>query len=482
MNAFMKCQLPLYLKLAFDEAARWKSYHQPNETTLAGNVQDIINALFDRIERAHGKVLVRHAFAYVTASKSGLTEPELEDLLSLDDTVLNDVYQYWTPPVRRLPPLLWIRIRSEINDYLIDRGADGTRVMYWYHRQFIEVAQQRYLQSDEAVEIHSKMSEYFLGTWSAKKKPYVDKSGAKNSMERLVAKQPLMFDTSLKNPVFNLRKLSELPFHLLRSHQNNKLVQECLGNFEFLLAKLRGLSLEHVLDDFSSYLEVKGEDGDVRLLFETLRLATYPLKREPKQLPSQLLGRMFKFLNREKKHPLVYKVLKEAQVCSIPYFIPNMKCLTAPGGALVSTIPLSGMSTDFISIAKDNKTIAITNNGGDGLNVKIVDCNNGRELRKFTLLEPLQMYRTNLNKISDVNLNHIFLAGSNTVYLLNTSTGKLEKSFQITDDDWFGYSSNTPICFPDDEKLLAVIGPDSLLVWRVEDTKKLHDIKIKGNS
>ena len=35
----------------------------------------------------HGKLLVSHALAYITASKSGLSESELEDLISLDDKV-----------------------------------------------------------------------------------------------------------------------------------------------------------------------------------------------------------------------------------------------------------------------------------------------------------------------------------------------------------------------------------------------------------
>ena len=48
-----------------------------------------------------------HALAYVTAAKSGVSETELEDLISLDDKVLDDIYQYHLPPVRRIPPLLW---------------------------------------------------------------------------------------------------------------------------------------------------------------------------------------------------------------------------------------------------------------------------------------------------------------------------------------------------------------------------------------
>lgn len=139
LRAFQNCQLPLYLKLAFDEACRWKSYTPISETRVESTVKEIISALFDRLERLHGKILVSHALGYITASKSGLTEPELEDLLSLDDTVLNDVYQFWTPPIRRMLPSLWFRIHADIGDYLIQRGANGVPVVYWYHRQFIEV-------------------------------------------------------------------------------------------------------------------------------------------------------------------------------------------------------------------------------------------------------------------------------------------------------------------------------------------------------
>ena len=35
----------------------------------------------------HGWMLVSHALAYVTASKNGVSEPEIEDFISLDDKV-----------------------------------------------------------------------------------------------------------------------------------------------------------------------------------------------------------------------------------------------------------------------------------------------------------------------------------------------------------------------------------------------------------
>ena len=68
---------------------------------------------------------------------------ELEDILSCDDEVLNDVYQWWEPPVRRLPPLLWVRIQTDLGPYLVERGLKGgTPVLSWYHRQFREAAEE----------------------------------------------------------------------------------------------------------------------------------------------------------------------------------------------------------------------------------------------------------------------------------------------------------------------------------------------------
>lgn len=70
-----------------------------------------------------GKILVSHAFGYISASKSGLKEPELEDLLSLDDIVFNDVYQFWTPPIKKTLPSLWFRIHADIGELSNSEGS-----------------------------------------------------------------------------------------------------------------------------------------------------------------------------------------------------------------------------------------------------------------------------------------------------------------------------------------------------------------------
>ena len=46
---------------------------------------------FARLERDHGEALVRRALGYITASRKGVTFNELEDLLSLDDMVMEEL-------------------------------------------------------------------------------------------------------------------------------------------------------------------------------------------------------------------------------------------------------------------------------------------------------------------------------------------------------------------------------------------------------
>ena len=52
----------------------------------------------------------------------------------------------------------------------VERGAGGSKVIYWYHRQFIETARKRYLTGDDVTAqqrklVHANIAEYFLGTW-----------------------------------------------------------------------------------------------------------------------------------------------------------------------------------------------------------------------------------------------------------------------------------------------------------------------------
>lgn len=67
-----------------------------------------------RLETKHGEVFVRSTLGYLTASKTGISASELLDVLSCDDVVLDDAFEFHIPPIRRLPPLLWTRLRLDL--------------------------------------------------------------------------------------------------------------------------------------------------------------------------------------------------------------------------------------------------------------------------------------------------------------------------------------------------------------------------------
>jgi len=223
LNAFKKCPYPLFLRLIVDLALKWHSYETVDAGDIADDMSGLISRIFDRLESRYGRLFVHHALAYITASKNGLSLVELEDILSCDDEVLDYIFKWWIPPFRRLPPLLWARVRDELGFYLAERGTDGVSAYGWYHRQFWETAEQRYLLAPFGSEQHSfrekahtAIADYFEGKW-ANGKLYVGKDKKEKVEDRKIPKQPFVLGGSRAvGRQINKRKLTELPHHLLK--------------------------------------------------------------------------------------------------------------------------------------------------------------------------------------------------------------------------------------------------------------------------
>lgn len=115
-SVFQQCSSPLFVQVCFEITKKWYSFTRP---FLPWSLEAIIEHFFISLEDEHGVIFVRHALAYVTAAKSGLSLTELEDILSCDDEVLNTVFEYWLPPFRRIPLLLWIRLQSSLRFFLV---------------------------------------------------------------------------------------------------------------------------------------------------------------------------------------------------------------------------------------------------------------------------------------------------------------------------------------------------------------------------
>ena len=289
LEAFSKNHQALFLKLLLDNAKLWHSYTQSEEIAISSTVQEAISLLFSKSEDKYGKVFVNHALGYLTAGKDGLSGIEMEDVLSCDDDVLNEIYQYHDPPVDgfiRIPSLMWSRLQYEIREYIVERQADGKSVMAWYHRQFWETAENRYLSTKEKRRmIHASLAKIYMTETTIRKTIKLNKRKGKviENADRQVTPQPLT--------VKNLRKLSCLPFHLLHAGHKEELKSCCLLNFNWVLTKLKGTSATVVLNEFdemeSAALLIN--DNELGSMHDFLLLASNVLHTDPDELAFHLL-------------------------------------------------------------------------------------------------------------------------------------------------------------------------------------------------
>ncbi|KAK3601003.1 hypothetical protein CHS0354_008112 [Potamilus streckersoni] len=337
LEAYEKCSLPLFLKLSFEEAIRWNSFSDETDTVLKDTVKDSIDALFEKLELKHGTMLMSRALGYLTVSQNGITEAELEDVLSCDDDVLNDVYKFWTPPIRRLPPLLLVRLKTDLEQYLVERDADGSRVFYWYHRQFKETAEQKYCSKKETRDLlHTCLADFFSGLWAndhPKPFTYTAKNDQGQDEEKLVNEVRLVSAQPLNEN--NLRKLNNLPFHRLKAGQLLQLKKECLCNCMFLLMKLRATNLWSVMDDFALAKSEFPEDEAIKMIHDVLQISQDSLLCDPNQLPVQMILRLESNMAKENKDT---KDFLAQCASSIPYLLPDKNVLLTPGGQLVHSM------------------------------------------------------------------------------------------------------------------------------------------------
>ncbi|XP_064619858.1 NACHT and WD repeat domain-containing protein 2-like [Lineus longissimus] len=383
-DAFTHCSLPLFTSLVFEEVRVWRSYTSVDECVLEKSVRGCIQKLFERVELQHGRVLTSHALAFLTASRNGLSDVEMNHLLSLDDQVLDEVFVFWFPPMRRIPDLLWARIKDNLQTYFIEKEADGMTVNNWYHRQFGEVATQRYLSNPDMKKyIHSLMADFFVGKWGGGKgKPFkftdhqmkrfgLDKR--ESEADRLVPEQPMEFH--IEDAIhYNLRMLNELPYHLIESDRTTDLFTNVLFNYSWIYHKTKALSAQDVVMDYIIALATSPEVyQEARPLVQALRLAANTLNQNPNSLPVELTGRLHSLVKEVRGRNVLSNIAVLLADCTTKglkhsALVPSHQCFEPPNPHLLCNLEgHKSLVTDLrfdenipvlYSVSKDNSIIA----------------------------------------------------------------------------------------------------------------------------
>ena len=102
----------------------------------------------------------------------GLSDSELEDVLSLDNTLISSLYPDRCPQVRRFPLSIWLYLKRKFAPILHTAFVYGHYV-YCIHKQEMD-AHILKMYDICVVQYHSTLAEYFRGIWAQKAKPLRD--------------------------------------------------------------------------------------------------------------------------------------------------------------------------------------------------------------------------------------------------------------------------------------------------------------------
>ena len=118
MEAFERCEstagTPLWLTIVAQAVSSWASFDGVR-FDIKPSVRGLIADFFDRLVDSHGSRTCRALLAYITLSRDGMSESELNHLLALHDDALASIYQWWVPPVRIAPPLIVTRLLADLD-------------------------------------------------------------------------------------------------------------------------------------------------------------------------------------------------------------------------------------------------------------------------------------------------------------------------------------------------------------------------------
>ena len=426
LDAFKECPLPLFLKLAFEEVKLWTSYKEVNHfpTSIEEVVKMLINRLSDNVN--HGEIFVQNTLGLLESSRNGLDEGELIDLLSetkevMDDFLIRSKHDYIN---KKLPIVVWARLYSDLEPYLIEKNADGRILYSFYHRQIEETVKKNY----SSKKFHKAIAQYF-------------------------SHQDHFFDE-----IPNIRKCYELPYQLNKSDQFKELT-ELLTDFSFLQAKFTADYSKDLLKDFmkakekisnGNYLDLSNELEGFSSLCQLRHLV---LQKYPERI--QMLA-----LQQPKDSTAFIKAKSWFDKNNTPYLIGDVE-----RSAEVRLIH------EFDTLDNECTSLSWHHDGNHLLTM------NGETLKCWSIHTGEEVYQSNLGLVAlhDFTVSSfdhaIGVIGKNEFILIDSTS--YEKLYELKLDE----HTEKIICHPT-KSLYAIIhtsGAITVIDWKKQSILKIKD-------
>lgn len=158
LEQYSHVQTPLYVYIAAHQVQYWKSNDIiVTNTTLASTQKEIIESFIFNISDAyhHNRQLVQKVLGYILASKHGLSEYELLELLNTDKDFIKHVAPdtWHINATNDLPLVIWTRLYNHLKPFLSRKNQDDQDLIYFFHREFIDIIENQQSQKNEHIDI-----------------------------------------------------------------------------------------------------------------------------------------------------------------------------------------------------------------------------------------------------------------------------------------------------------------------------------------
>ena len=201
-----KNKTPLYLRLAFIISLEWKSTEKIIKEALGETPQELIIKYFDNVIEKHSvkRELLELVLGLIGASKDGLSESELIDLLSREEDILalyereNSSY----PKLTRFPAFLFSKLYYHIQEVFTEKLIDNEMLINPFHRIIEEVIRKECHNKN----YNMKLADYFKSKNIYKKDDF---------------------------NIYYLRSFNELPYQYIQFDTNQ--ILNLLKDFEFMV-------------------------------------------------------------------------------------------------------------------------------------------------------------------------------------------------------------------------------------------------------
>lgn len=164
---------PLYINLACKIARNWKSYKTYGAGDLGDSEQQLLKRFLHLVthERYHKKELVNAVLGNLSASKAGLSQLELLDIVSESTELIscfNDV-ALSSQKLTQLPDAFFSRLYDDLKELFIEVLIDDELLLRPAHNMFAKVLKDEFYELDKN-KYHQNIHNYFNTARNSKRK------------------------------------------------------------------------------------------------------------------------------------------------------------------------------------------------------------------------------------------------------------------------------------------------------------------------